>query len=64
MATLMDVPSPSGVHRGVLSGILSAAWVALFLAFQSQSWCTNDDTGYTLKVCSHEEHEQKNAVHS
>ncbi|MET3211659.1 UNVERIFIED_CONTAM: uncharacterized protein YukJ [Paenibacillus sp. PvR008] len=39
-------------------------WVALFLAFQSQSWCTNDDTGYTLKVCSHEEHEQKNAVHS
>ncbi len=31
-------------------------------AFQSQSWCTDDETGHALKECSHEEHEETNAA--
>ncbi|MDA2358775.1 YukJ family protein [Bacillus cereus] len=29
-------------------------WVAIFLAFLSQSWCTDDD-GHPIEMCTHEE---------
>lgn len=32
-------------------------WVGIFLAFQSQSWCT-DENGHRIKLCTHKEVKQ------
>lgn len=39
-------------HDGALLLQFGDQWTAIFLAFLSQSWCT-DDRGYPTKVCSH-----------
>lgn len=32
-------------------------WIGLFLAFQSQSWCT-DENGHSIQFCGHIEHQK------
>ncbi|MBO1580709.1 YukJ family protein [Bacillus sp. XF8] len=41
-------------HDGGILIQFTNNWVAIFLAFQSQSWCTND-LGHPIRDCTHED---------
>ncbi|HDR7713113.1 TPA: YukJ family protein [Bacillus cereus] len=54
-----DFAGDNGIYQdgGILIQYRNNQWVAIFLAFQSQSWCT-DDRGYPTRRCSHMEREE------
>ena len=48
---LFHFPSIDKVEAGVGAEIWPEQWVAVFLAFQSQCWHTDDQTGHRLPEC-------------
>ncbi|PEQ61062.1 YukJ family protein [Bacillus cereus] len=56
-----DFSGDNGIYHdgGILIQYKDNHWVAIFLAFQSQSWCT-DDRGYPTEICDHTQANIKN----
>lgn len=56
-----DFSGDNGIYHdgGILIQYKDNHWVGIFLAFQSQSWCT-DNRGYPTEICDHTQANTKN----